>query len=346
MYRDLASPLVLSPACTTALRVATTNVQRFLNWRLEIKKLEKKCKPSISHHKAWLRSVSRLSRTKKLAHGMDYMEIEEVVNEGRQSNETEELNLDVDTKVIAKDKGSGEKGGSTVSTARPEVDTARPDIDTAKPEVHTANAPVSTAGVTISTMKEEKAKEKGVAFKDVEDSSRPIRSITTLKLLPSIDPKDKGNGILVEEEPEEKEEYTIEEKAKFLAETIAAQRKFRAAQRDAEIRSRPPTKSQLRNLMMTYLKNMGSYKYSQLKARSYGVIKPGDAENCGVHTLTLEDGTEIYMLVERKYPLIKETLERMMSLKLIAESASDGAYDLLRFIQKQIDEAGSHDGGG
>ncbi|GKD22288.1 hypothetical protein Tco_1223991, partial [Tanacetum coccineum] len=56
--------------------------------------------------------------------------------------------------------------------------------------------------------------------------------------------------------------------------------------------------------------------------------------------------TEIHMLTERKYPLTKETVERMMSLKLIAESASDSAYDLLRFIQKQIDEAGSHDGGG
>ncbi|GKD70455.1 hypothetical protein Tco_1324545, partial [Tanacetum coccineum] len=41
----------------------------------------------------------------------------------------------------------------------------------------------------------------------------------------------------------------------------------------------------------------------------------------------------------------KETLERMMSLKLIVESASDSAFDLLRFIQKQIDEVGSHDEG-
>ncbi|GKC99187.1 hypothetical protein Tco_1169462, partial [Tanacetum coccineum] len=31
-------------------------------------------------------------------------------------------------------------------------------------------------------------------------------------------------------------------------------------------------------------------------------------ENCRVHTLTLEDGTEIHMLAERKYPLTKETL--------------------------------------
>ncbi|GKA73682.1 ribonuclease H-like domain-containing protein [Tanacetum coccineum] len=105
-----------------------------------------------------------------LAHSMDYMETKEAVNEGRQSNETKELNLDVDTEVIVEDKGSGEKGGSTVSTADPE-------------------------------MKEEKSKEKGVAFKDVEDFSRPVRSITTLKPLPSIDPKDKGKGILVEEEP-------------------------------------------------------------------------------------------------------------------------------------------------
>ncbi|GKB02004.1 putative ribonuclease H-like domain-containing protein, partial [Tanacetum coccineum] len=67
-------------------------------------------------------------------------------------------------------------------------------------------------------------------------------------------------------------------------------------------------------------------------------------KNYGVHTLILEDGTEIHMLAERKYPLIKETLERMMSLKLIVESASESAYNLLRFIQKQIDEYGSYDG--
>ncbi|GKE12332.1 hypothetical protein Tco_1415883 [Tanacetum coccineum] len=67
-------------------------------------------------------------------------------------------------------------------------------------------------------------------------------------------------------------------------------------------------------------------------------------ENYRVHILILEDGTEIHMLAERKYPLTKETLEKMMSLKLVAKSASDGAYNLLRSIQKQIDESGSYDG--
>ncbi|GJT61836.1 putative ribonuclease H-like domain-containing protein [Tanacetum coccineum] len=294
------------------------------------KKLEKKCKPSISHHRAWLKSVSMKKRFGKKEfvskqgrkkskpestlddstvfddqdadHGMEYMETEEVVDEGRQSDGTKEVKLTDDTEVV-KDNGSGNKGGNAeelVSNARPEVSIARPDIDAARQE-------------------DSAAKEKGVSIKDVQDSSRPARSILTLKPFPTIDPKDKGKSVLEEPEPakkmtrkvekerqreeeaskaaiaemydevqagidadalfaaklqqEEREEYTIEERAKFLAETIAAQRKFRAAQRSAEIRSRPPTKSQLRNLMMTYLKNMGGYKHSQLKAKSFEEIK-------------------------------------------------------------------------
>ncbi|GJT23182.1 hypothetical protein Tco_0893119 [Tanacetum coccineum] len=61
-------------------------------------------------------------------------------------------------------------------------------------------------------------------------------------------------------------------------------------------------------------------------------------ENYGVHILMLEDGTEFHMLAERKYPLTKETLEKMLVLRLTAESESEAAFDLLRFIQKQIDE--------
>ncbi|GJX07152.1 retrovirus-related pol polyprotein from transposon TNT 1-94 [Tanacetum coccineum] len=39
-----------------------------------------------------------------------------------------------------------------------------------------------------------------------------------------------------------------------------------------------------------------------------------------VHILALEDGTKIHMLIERRYPLIRETLERMMELRLTTES--------------------------
>nr|GEU76451.1 hypothetical protein [Tanacetum cinerariifolium] len=61
-----------------------------------------------------------------------------------------------------------------------------------------------TVAQTLIKMKEEKAKEKGVSIKDIEDSSRPARSILTLKPLSTIDLKDKGKGILEEPEPAKK----------------------------------------------------------------------------------------------------------------------------------------------
>ncbi|GJR20661.1 hypothetical protein Tco_0969188 [Tanacetum coccineum] len=63
-----------------------------------------------------------------------------------------------------------------------------------------------------------------------------------------------------------------------------------------------------------------------------------------VHVLRLEDGTEINMLAERRYPLTKNTLERMMDLRLTAVSDDDTVFDLLRFIEQQIDEFGGQDG--
>ncbi|GKA90655.1 hypothetical protein Tco_0812525, partial [Tanacetum coccineum] len=53
---------------------------------------------------------------------------------------------------------------------------------------------------TLINIKEQKAKEKRVAITDVEDSSSTVRSITTLQPLRTIDPKDKGKGVLVKEE--------------------------------------------------------------------------------------------------------------------------------------------------
>ncbi|GKA68861.1 hypothetical protein Tco_0768778 [Tanacetum coccineum] len=72
---------------------------------------------------------------------------------------------------------------------------------------------------------------------------------------------------------EEREQFTIEERAKFLHDTIAAQRKFFAQQRSEAIRNRPPTKNYLRNQMMTYLKHVGNFKYSDLKTKKFEEIQ-------------------------------------------------------------------------
>nr|GEV94980.1 hypothetical protein [Tanacetum cinerariifolium] len=160
-------------------------------------------------------------------------------------------------------------------------------------------------------------KVKGVAFRDVKKTPRLIRSTTTLQPLPSIDPKDKGNGVLVKEELvkvkrrdqglaqiesdaelarrlyeeelaevdraqkerqkqdeatiavlteefdeiqlrmdvnhklaarltyEEQKQFTIQERAKLLAEFFKRRKKQFAAERSEAIRNKPPIRTQL-----------------------------------------------------------------------------------------------------
>ncbi|GKE57266.1 hypothetical protein Tco_1496451 [Tanacetum coccineum] len=331
-----------------------------LTLKTRIKKLEKRCKPSISHHRAWLRSMSLLSKKKKLS------KKEYVSKQGRKNakprptkDDSAELDAELDETMKYIDTDS-EKGGSTVSTARLDVSTARPDVSTTRPDVDIARQEVGTADPTtppttttifddeemtladtLIKLKDDKAK--GVAFKDTEDTDRPAISILNLKPLPTIDHKDKGKGVLEEPElakkmtksdfdaaqvardeevarklevewqakvererqreeqatmdyianlyddvqaridadhelavrwsHEEQEKYTVDERAKILAEYFKRKKKQLAEERAAAIRNKPPTKTQLRSLMMTYFKNIGRFTHSQLNKRSFEDIQ-------------------------------------------------------------------------
>ncbi|GJV09780.1 putative ribonuclease H-like domain-containing protein, partial [Tanacetum coccineum] len=98
---------------------------------------------------------------------------------------------------------------------------------------------------------------------DKEGVSTDIEKVSTDRPIVSTD----GSKVSTDRQNEDfllrcskntkREQFTIEERAKFLHDTIAAQRKFLAQQRSEAIRNRPPTKNQLRNQMMTYLKHVG-----------------------------------------------------------------------------------------
>ncbi|GKD37551.1 hypothetical protein Tco_1257758 [Tanacetum coccineum] len=180
-----------------------------LNIKKRVKKLERKRKSSISHPRR--RKYIQVETSSD-----DDLDEEDASKQGRRSDKL---------KTMFKDKDF-EELDDHIENVEEEI------VDAAATGVSTVRAPVSTTGVTISTaelrtppttttifddedvtiamaqtlikMKEQKAKEKGVVITDVEDSSRivrPIRSITTLQPLLTIDPKDKGKGVLVEEEP-------------------------------------------------------------------------------------------------------------------------------------------------
>ncbi|GJV05574.1 hypothetical protein Tco_1343230 [Tanacetum coccineum] len=83
-----------------------------------------------------------------------------------------------------------------------------------------------------------------------------------------------ADKILAEKlQEEEREKFTIEERAKLLHDTIAAQRRFLAQQRSEVIRNRLPSRTQLRNQMMTYLKHVGGKKHSDLKTKIFEEIQ-------------------------------------------------------------------------
>ncbi|GJU93803.1 hypothetical protein Tco_1318559 [Tanacetum coccineum] len=73
------------------------------------------------------------------------------------------------------------------------------------------------------------------------------------------------------------------------------------------------------------------------RTRSYGYSL--QRRDVRVHTLFM-DGTpmEINMLVEKKYPLIKELLEKVLNLQLEAEEESTMAFELIKFIKSMLEE--------
>ncbi|GKC78702.1 hypothetical protein Tco_1129476 [Tanacetum coccineum] len=331
-------------------------------------------------------------------------------------------------------------------------------------------------------------KEKGVEFKDVEETEKPrptsTRSLLTLKPLPKIDPKDKGKKKIEEEDEsesesddipeaekkfkqlasdeemarkvqkewegeeerkrlaeeeatndalirnyddikarikadrllaeklqeEEREQFTIEERAKFLHDTII-KRSYedfisigsakderlikKMNEKGTDSSKNESVKEEDGDYLVIYRAN-GNFRafnylmevlhifdrqdlfhlydlmreqFSEVTLDGFVLILWGDLkimmesstegnelsdfwsgqqdwkivtwrlyESCGVCILEFEDGIVIHMLVERRYPLSKDLLQRMLDLGLEVERESSVALDLIRFIKQQIDE--------
>ncbi|GJS45236.1 hypothetical protein Tco_0595357 [Tanacetum coccineum] len=119
-------------------------------------------------------------------------------------------------------------------------------------------------------------KEKGIDLKDkgkkkIEEEDE---SESESDGIPEAEKKIEADRLLAKRlQEQEREQFTIEERAKFLHDTIVAQRKFLAQQRSEAIRNRPPTKNQLRNQMMTYLKHVGNFKHAELKIKKFEEIQ-------------------------------------------------------------------------
>nr|GEV69666.1 reverse transcriptase domain-containing protein [Tanacetum cinerariifolium] len=72
--------------------------------------------------------------------------------------------------------------------------------------------------------------------------------------------------------------------------------------------------------------------------QDYSLISWRLFDSCGVHVLLMDTGIVIHMLVERKYPLIKEMLSRMLNRRLQIDHESEMEFKLIRFIKLQLKE--------
>ncbi|GKA81804.1 hypothetical protein Tco_0788496 [Tanacetum coccineum] len=192
-----------------ALETAKTAQDRVITrLRLRVRRLEKKRKARTSQP-----MKRRLFKGRVESSTDKSLDEEDAFKHGRYKDKTEPMFKESDFDELHDDMQDAQ--GETV--------------DVATTRVSTVSAPVTTAGVAISTaeprtpptttivfddedvtmamaqtlikMKEQKAKKKGVAFREEEEAPRitTTRSITALQALPAIDPKDKGKGVLVEE---------------------------------------------------------------------------------------------------------------------------------------------------
>ncbi|GJR92119.1 hypothetical protein Tco_0216130 [Tanacetum coccineum] len=207
--------------------------QEIQHLKHRIQKLKKQAKPVITHHKAWMKSVSlkqRLARKRSLK--KNWIQKESVSKQGRKSakgepsvhkdplfDEIPEDTLDnmrlTDAQITAQQKVSTDK--EKVSTDRPKVSTDGSKVSTDK-EKDSTDRTDEGSSQHVPSQSSFKRKEKGVELKDVEETERPrptsTRSLLTLNPLPKIDPKDKGKKKIKEEDESETESEGIPEAEK------------------------------------------------------------------------------------------------------------------------------------
>ncbi|GJV52106.1 ribonuclease H-like domain-containing protein [Tanacetum coccineum] len=317
--------------CISLCTQVTDQAKEIKNLKAQIKKLKKQAKPVITHHRAWMKSVSlkqRLAGKKSLK--SNWMQKESVSKQGRKSAKAEpsvhkdplfdELDDDeidnMDTEdaqdvgrsrdVVNEEKENADAEVSTedvLSTAQQKVSTDNEKVSTDRPKVSTDGSKIDPKDKGKKKIEEEDESEtESEGIPEAEKKFKQLASDEEMarKLQEDWETEEERKRLAEEEatktalsdeydfiqarieadrllalrlQDEERDQFTVEERAKFLHDTIAAQRRFLAEQRAIAIRNKPPTRTQLRNQMMTYLKHVGNKKHSDLKSKTFEEIQ-------------------------------------------------------------------------
>ncbi|GKA30578.1 hypothetical protein Tco_0716883 [Tanacetum coccineum] len=240
-----------------------------------------------------------------------------------------------------------------VSAAEETVNVAATTVSTAStiPVSAATTTTVSYIEITLSQAlaelksakpKADKEKGKGIMIEEpVVEQVKPMKRLEQIRL-------DEELAFKLQAE-EEEEERLAREKAQQIEEANIAWDDVQAKSFDkgdledlyklvkAKYKSTRPVED-LDLLLWGNLKTMFEPHVEDAVWRNqqgYKVLEWKLYDSCGVHSLMMQH-VHIYMLVEKKYPLAPLTLSMMLEKKLKIDYESEMAYQLLKFIIKQL----------
>ncbi|GJT32433.1 hypothetical protein Tco_0922852 [Tanacetum coccineum] len=184
---------------------------------------------------------------------VDHIETENTQNEGR-------------TREVDEDKEIDENILSTENV----LSTDKDGVSTDMKKVSTNRPIVSTDGSKVSTDRQNEGTEKKLLLKPLK---HPLKN----PLLKDFGTDETIAIRRLKRRYESESEYDglPEELRKSLKQLESDERWLRKIQeeRSEAIRNRPPTKNQLRNQMMTYLKHVGNFKHAELKNKKFEEVQ-------------------------------------------------------------------------
>nr|GEV49756.1 hypothetical protein [Tanacetum cinerariifolium] len=191
-------------------------------------------------------------------------------------------------------------------------------------------------------------KRKGVVIRDPEEESSTVIPADTKS-------KDKGKGLMVEEPKPLKKKQHVEMKTK----------EYPFVQRYQVIKKRLQTEAQAQKNMIMYLKNVAGFRLlEEEENRAIESINETPAQKAAkrrklneevedlkrhleivpdedddVYTEATPLARKLILLVERRYPLSRFTLDQMLNaVRLRVEEQSEMSLELLRFTRQQHQE--------
>ncbi|GKC10610.1 hypothetical protein Tco_1007392 [Tanacetum coccineum] len=331
---------------------ANTAQDRVINrLKLRVKMLEKKRKARTSQPMKRRLFKGRVETSTDISLG------EDASKQGRRNDKTKPMFTDIDFDMLDAEQITT-IGPLHVSTAD-QVSTARPEVSAATP-----STPPTTSIVFDERGNSSKAQKLGKRLKKIQDSYTTHKSPKKPKVIKFA--KDVTEEEAAEYE-KEKEELRLSLKiisgddSEMEAKDMEV---YKLTRDDGSASYHGNIQAFLRRLDRQDLNDLYSLvqeRFQDHHLEGHDLLLWGDLrmifdldekdelwmnkldwklhKNYRVHTLFM-DGTpmEINMLVEKKYPLIKELLKKMLNLQLEAEEESTMAFELIKFIKSLIEE--------